>query len=136
MEQEEVQACWGTPLFSLLTSQTREACERVPQHTQAHSHTPLKDTSTCTHMYHPHHLNKHTRCHQRHRFHHAHTDRPFSNTNSLSPATHNKTHPDISPSAHMHLHNIQPEIITPPSDKHKQILRVRPDPTENPRNTQ
>lgn len=35
-------------LFSLLTSQTREACECVPQHTQTHSHMTLKDTITCT----------------------------------------------------------------------------------------
>lgn len=41
MEQEEVEACWGTRLFFLLTSQTREACERVPRRTQAHhSKTP------------------------------------------------------------------------------------------------
>lgn len=36
MEQEEVEACWGTRLFFLLTSQTREACERVPRRTQTH----------------------------------------------------------------------------------------------------
>lgn len=60
MEQEEVEACWGTPLFSLLTSQTREGCERVPQHTHtqthSHTHTPLKDASTRTNadMFNPH----------------------------------------------------------------------------------
>lgn len=35
-------------LFSLLTSQTREACVCVPQDTQTHSHMTLKDTITCT----------------------------------------------------------------------------------------
>lgn len=54
--QEEVEACWGTPLFSLLTSQTREGCERVPQHTHTntlpHTHPAQrrKHTHKCRHV--------------------------------------------------------------------------------------
>lgn len=51
MELEEVEACWGTPLFFFLTSQTRLwVCATNTQPT--HTHTALEDTSACTH--HPH----------------------------------------------------------------------------------
>lgn len=52
MEREEVEACWGTPRFSLLTSQTSRGAHSLPTHT----YTPLIDTSGCTDAgtHHPH----------------------------------------------------------------------------------
>ena len=68
--------------LSLLTSQTREACERVPQHTQTHSHTPAQ---------------RHERMHGRrhvppppftHTHTHTHTHFPAA---AIASATHKQT---------------------------------------------
>lgn len=82
-------------LFSLLTSQTTEACECATQHAQTHSHTPLNNTAACTNadMHHPptvymaqNHHPFHYKCSQ-------------SSTQLYSfSATHNKTQADESSS--------------------------------------
>lgn len=118
MEQEEVEACWGTPLFSLLTSQTREACERVPQHTQTHTHThrsktrALAQTQTCTTPT----IYMHT-SHRLHHFHHTQTHTLPSLFSTLSPATkHTRIHPPPTrthPHTHTHTTKNYPTTISP-----------------------
>lgn len=118
--------------FSLFSPHKQEKPVSVCHNTQTHSHTPLKDTSTCTHadMYHPHYL---------------HAD--FATTTITSTQTHTHLSPAFSTqissplqptTKHTWRHppptHTQPKIIywlLTDTHTHKQILRVRLDPIEN-----
>ena len=133
--------------LSLLTSQTREACERVPQHTETHSHTPAQRHERMhgrRHVPPPPFTHTHTHTHTSpllpsllpHTDKHTHLSPPpffFQHNPTLPCIPQQNTHGHI-PLPYTHTHaNTTKKIIPPPppAAPHRQILGVPPDPIEN-----